>query len=168
MWTFVIIIHAVTASLSLLLGAFQLLRPKKGDRFHRMVGRTWVVCMYAVCASSFFIQGVQDGFSWLHGLSLFTIMTVSLGLYSAIKGNIAAHKANMIGSYFGSIAAFVGVIAVPTRRIPQLAVNQTPLFFLFVGLLVACATLFICGLYFLARYRTKVIAKRREIKATTF
>jgi uncharacterized membrane protein len=167
MWTFVIIIHAVTASLSLLLGAFQLLRPKKGDRFHRMVGRTWVVCMYAVCVSSFFIQGVHDGFSWLHGLSLFTIMTVSLGLYSAMKGNIAAHKANMIGSYFGSIAAFVGVIAVPTRRIPQLAVNQTPLLFLFVGLLVACATLFICGLYFLARYQTKVIAKRREIKATT-
>lgn len=156
MWTLVIIIHAVTASLSLLLGAFQLLRPKKGDRFHRMVGRTWLVCMYSVCVSSFFIQGVQDGFSWLHALSLFTIMTISLGLYSAIKGNIAAHKANMIGSYFGSIAAFVGVIAVPTRRIPQLAVNQTPLFFLFIGLLVASTGLFLLGLYYLARKRSAV------------
>lgn len=154
MWTLVIIIHAVTASLSLLLGAFQLLRPKKGDRFHRMVGRTWLVCMYSVCVSSFFIQGVQDGFSWLHALSLFTIMTISLGLYSAIKGNIAAHKANMIGSYFGSIAAFVGVIAVPTRRIPQLAINQTPLFFLFIGLLVASTGLFLLGLYYLARKRS--------------
>lgn len=156
MWTLVIIIHAVTASLSLLLGAFQLLRPKKGDRFHRMVGRTWLVCMYSVCISSFFIQGVQDGFSWLHALSLFTIMTISLGLYSAIKGNIAAHKANMIGSYFGSIAAFVGVIAVPTRRIPQLAINQTPLFFLFIGLLVASTGLFLLGLYYLARKRSAV------------
>lgn len=156
MWTLVIIIHAVTASLSLLLGAFQLLRPKKGDRFHRMVGRTWLVCMYSVCVSSFFIQGVQDGFSWLHALSLFTIMTISLGLYSAIKGNIAAHKANMIGSYFGSIAAFVGVIAVPTRRIPQLAINQTPLFFLFIGLLVASTGLFLLGLYYLARKRSAV------------
>lgn len=156
MWTLVIIIHAVTASLSLLLGAFQLLRPKKGDRFHRMVGRTWLVCMYGVCVSSFFIQGVQDGFSWLHALSLFTIMTISLGLYSAIKGNIAAHKANMIGSYFGSIAAFVGVIAVPTRRIPQLAINQTPLFFLFIGLLVASTGLFLLGLYYLARKRSAV------------
>ena len=156
MWTLVIIIHAVTASLSLLLGAFQLLRPKKGDRFHRMVGRTWLVCMYSVCVSSFFIQGVQDGFSWLHALSLFTIMTISLGLYSAIKGNIAAHKANMIGSYFGSLAAFVGVIAVPTRRIPQLAINQTPLFFLFIGLLVASTGLFLLGLYYLARKRSAV------------
>lgn len=156
MWTLVIIIHAVTASLSLLLGAFQLLRPKKGDRFHRMVGRTWLVCMYSVCVSSFFIQGVQDGFSWLHALSLFTIMTISLGLYSAIKGNIAAHKANMIGSYFGSLAAFVGVIAVPTRRIPQLAINQTPLFFLFIGLLVASTGLFLLGLYYLARKRSTV------------
>lgn len=163
MWTFVIIIHAVTASLSLLLGAFQLLRPKKGDRFHRMVGRTWVVCMYTVCASSFFIQGVQDGFSWLHGLSLFTTLTVSLGLYSAIKGNISAHKANMIGSYFGSIAAFVGVIAVPTRRVPQLAVHQTPLFFLFVALIMISAALFVCGLYFFAKYRTKVIARRQKV-----
>lgn len=160
MWTLIIILHAVTASLSLLLGAFQLIRPKKGDRFHRMVGRTWVVCMYAVCLSSFFIQGVSDGFSWLHGLSLFTILTVSLGLYAAIKGNIAAHKANMIGSYFGSVGAFVGVVAVPTRRIPQLAMHQTPLFVLFVALLIASAALFICGLYFFARYRSKVVAAR--------
>lgn len=156
-----IIAHALTASLSLLLGAFQLLRPKKGDRFHRMVGRTWVVCMYVVCLSSFYVQEVTEGFSWLHGLSLFTIMTVSLGLYAAIKGNIAAHKANMIGSYFGSVAAFVGVIAVPSRRIPQLAMNETPLFFLFIGLIVASATLFICGLYFFAKYRTKVINARK-------
>lgn len=161
MWTGVIIIHALTASLSLLLGAFQLLRPKKGDRFHRMVGRTWVVCMYVVCLSSFFIQGVTDGFSWLHGLSLFTILTVSLGLYSAIKGNIAAHKANMIGSYFGAVGAFVGVIVVPTRRIPQLAMNQTPLFFLFIGLITVSAALFICGLYFLARHRSRVVTARR-------
>lgn len=159
MWTLVIILHAVTASLSLLLGAFQLLRPKKGDRFHRMVGRTWVVCMYAVCASSFFIQGVSNGFSWLHGLSLFTTLTVSLGLYSAIKGNIPAHKANMIGSYFGSVGAFVGVIAVPTRRIPQLAVHHTPFFFLFVGLIIASAALFVCGLYFLAKHRSRAIAR---------
>lgn len=160
MWTGVIIVHALTASLSLLLGAFQLLRPKKGDRFHRMVGRTWVVCMYVVCLSSFFIQGVTDGFSWLHGLSLFTILTVSLGLYSAIKGNIAAHKANMIGSYFGAVGAFIGVIVVPTRRIPQLAVSQTPLFFLFIGLITVSAALFICGLYFLARHRSRVVAAR--------
>ncbi|HEX7483857.1 MAG TPA: DUF2306 domain-containing protein [Candidatus Saccharimonadales bacterium] len=163
MWTLLIIIHAVTASLSLLLGAFQLIRPKKGDRFHRMVGRTWVVCMYMVCVSSFFIQGVNEGFSWLHGLSLFTLLTVSLGLYGAIKGNISAHKANMIGSYFGAVAAFVGVVAVPTRRIPQLAVQQMPLFFLFVGLIVASAVLFICGLYFFAKYRTKVLRERKAI-----
>ena len=161
MWTFVIIMHAITASLSLLLGAFQLLRPKKGDRFHRMVGRTWVVCMYTVCASSFFIQGVSNGFSWLHALSLFTIMTVSFGLYSAIKGNIPAHKANMIGSYFGSLGAFVGVIAVPTRRVPQLAVHNTPLFLLFIGLLTVSAALFVYGLYFLARHRSKVLAEQR-------
>lgn len=163
MWTFVIIIHAITASLSLLLGAFQLLRPKKGDRFHRMVGRTWVVCMYTVCSSSFFIHGVQTGFSWLHALSLFTIMTVSFGLYSAIKGNIPAHKANMIGSYFGSLGAFVGVIAVPTRRIPQLAVHHTPLFFLFGALLIASAMMFLCGLYFLAKYRSRVISARSKV-----
>jgi len=167
MWTFVIIIHAMTASLSLLLGAFQLLRPKKGDRFHRMIGRTWVVSMYTVCASSFFIQGINEGFSWLHGLSIFTTLTVSLGLYAAIKGNIAAHKANMIGSYFGAVAAFVGVIVVPTRRIPQLAMNQTPLFLLFIGLLLASAALFICGLYFFARYRSKLIAERQRLKTQT-
>lgn len=151
MWTLLIILHAITASLSLLLGAFQLIRPKKGDRFHRFVGRTWVVCMYTVCLSSFFIRGVANGFSWLHGLSLLTIVTVSLGLYAAIKGNIAAHKANMIGSYCGSLGAFVGVIAVPTRRVPQLAMHHTPLFFLFVVLVTSSAALFIFGLYLLSK-----------------
>ncbi|MNR48770.1 hypothetical protein D3C85_1680530 [compost metagenome] len=68
----------------------------------------------------------------------------------------------MIGSYFGSVAAFVGVVAVPTRRIPQLAVHQTPLFFLFIALIVVSATLFVCGLYFLAKYRSKIIASRQE------
>jgi uncharacterized membrane protein len=35
--------HAIAASLSLVLGAFQIIRPTKGDPVHKLIGRTWAV-----------------------------------------------------------------------------------------------------------------------------
>lgn len=127
MWTFLIIIHALAASFALIFGAVQLLR-KKGTQSHKIIGRIWVACMYAVIFTSFGIQTLNGGFSWLHGLSILTFFTVSIGIIAAIKGRIDSHKAFMTGSYFGILGAFVGVIAVPARRIPQLAMHDLPTF----------------------------------------
>lgn len=123
MWTLLIIIHAVAASFSLIFGAVQLLR-RKGTRSHKIIGRVWALCMYAVIFTSFGIHTLNGGFTWLHGLSVFTFFTVSIGIYTAIKGNIKSHKAFMTGSYFGIVGAFIGVIAVPERRIPQLFIHE--------------------------------------------
>lgn len=123
MWTLLIITHAVAASFSLIFGAWQLLR-QKGTRSHKIIGRVWVACMYAVIATSFGIHTLNGGFTWLHGLSLLTFFTVSMGIYTIIKGNVKSHKAFMTGSYFGIVGAFIGVIAVPSRRIPQLFITD--------------------------------------------
>lgn len=123
MWTLLIIIHAVAASFSLIFGAWQLLRTK-GTRSHKIIGRIWTLCMYAVIFTSFGIHTLNNGFTWLHGLSLLTFFTVSIGIWAAIKGNIKSHKAFMTGSYFGILGAFIGVIAVPSRRIPQLFIHD--------------------------------------------
>jgi uncharacterized membrane protein len=153
-WPIVIIIHAIAASFSLLFGAYQLLRKKKGDKPHRIIGWIWVISMYAVIFTSFGIRTLSGGFTWLHALSVLTFFTVTIGLVTAIKGNIKSHKAFMQGSYYGVLGAFVGVIAVPTRRIPQMAMFDLPSFVTSVAL-IAVVTLSVIGISHLSIFGKK-------------
>jgi uncharacterized membrane protein len=117
--------HASVASLALVLGAWQLLRRPRGDRAHRRVGRVWVVAMYWTVLSSFFITELEPGrFSWIHGLSALTFVTLTIGTWAAVLGHVALHRQFMTGSYLGLIGAFVGAVAVPSRDIPQLLVHR--------------------------------------------
>jgi uncharacterized membrane protein len=117
--------HALGAFLALLLGATNLARRPKGDRPHRIIGRVWVLTMYWTVSSSFFIREINPGrFSWIHGLSVFTFATLSIGLWAAMTGRIQTHRAFMRGSYVGTVGAFVGATVVPQRDIPQLAVDH--------------------------------------------
>ncbi len=117
--------HALGASLALALGAVNLLRSTKGDRSHRVVGRVWVVAMYWTVLSSFFVREINPGgFSWIHGLSVFTFVTLSIGLWAAATGRIETHRGFMRGSYLGTVGAFVGATAVPQRAVPRLAVEH--------------------------------------------
>lgn len=117
-WNVLLVSHVVAALFVLAIGPVQILRRRR-DRVHRTMGYLWVTAMYYVCFSSFWI--VSDGhFSWLHGLSAFTIVTVTLGLVSAVRRNIPAHRGNMIGSYIGIAVAFGFAVGVPGRSIPRL------------------------------------------------
>lgn len=119
-WTLLIITHATAASFSLVLGAVNALRRRRGDRPHRAIGWTWVGLMYFVSFSSFLIQMIRPGsFSWIHALSVLTITTLTLGIWNARRGNIRAHAGNMIGTYLGLWGALIGVVAVPDRLVPQ-------------------------------------------------
>jgi uncharacterized membrane protein len=132
-WTVLLVSHVVAALFVLAVGPVQILRRRR-DRVHRTVGYLWVAAMYYVCLSSFGI--VSEGhFSWLHGLSAFTIVTVTLGLVSAIRRNIPAHQGNMIGSYIGIAIAFGFAVGVPGRSIPRLLAAD-PATAVYVALLV--------------------------------
>ena len=52
----------------------------------------------------------------------------------------------MTGSYFGLIGAFVGVLAVPSRRIPQLAIHELPLPGVLILVLLGTAALTVIGI----------------------
>ncbi|MET1087188.1 MAG: DUF2306 domain-containing protein [Arthrobacter sp.] len=140
-----ITVHAAAAGYALLLGAFQLLRRTKGGALHRVIGRTWVAAMLIVVGTSFGIRTLSDGFSWLHALSVLTIVTVTAGVVAAFRRNIPSHRAFMRGSYFGILGAFIGVLAVPERRIPQMAVHDLPLLLLWIGALVLTAGFTVAG-----------------------
>lgn len=135
-WTPLIFLHAVAATVALLIGGVQLFR-RKGDRPHRLLGRIWVVSMAIALLTSFGVLTITGGFGILHGLSLFTACTITIGVVQARRSKIRSHRAFMIGSYFGLLGAFIGVVAVPTRRIPTLAVHQPLLLVLFVAVVVA-------------------------------
>lgn len=112
--------HAAVATVALFLGAYNLLRKRKGDRPHRMVGRIWVAAMYVTVISSFFIKELRPGqFSWIHGLSVFSFITLSIGLWAGMTGRVQRHRGFMTGSYIGLVGAMIGAVAVPVRYIPQ-------------------------------------------------
>lgn len=121
-WNPLLVSHVVAALYALVIGPVNLLRRPR-DRTHRMLGYTWAGAMYYVCGSSFWI--VTDGhFSWLHGLSAFTVVTVTLGVVAAIRHDRRSHLGNMLGSYLGLLIAFVFAATVPSRLIPRLLVDD--------------------------------------------
>jgi uncharacterized membrane protein len=123
-------LHAAGATIALVLGAYQLIRQVKGDRRHRIIGAVWVVAMYWTVVSSFFIRELNPGhFSWIHGLSAFTFVTLTIGLWAAItaRGRVSRvkrHRGFLTGSYFGLVGALIGAVVVPSRDIPQWAVHR--------------------------------------------
>ncbi|MEQ4568216.1 DUF2306 domain-containing protein [Paenarthrobacter sp. CAP02] len=145
-WTFLIALHAIAAGYSLIFGAVNLLRRNKGSVAHRILGRIWAVAMYVVVLTSFGIRTIDGGFNWLHALSVLTFCTLTVGLWSVRKGNIRAHQRFMTGSYFGLVGAFIGVVAVPDRRLPQMAVHDLAALTLWAGALALTAGLTVAGL----------------------
>lgn len=105
--------HVSAAILSLFLGGWVLYRPK-GTAAHKFAGKIWVVLMLAAAFSSFFIQS-WGRFSPIHIFSVWTPISLGIGIYSARKGNIVAHRSYLKGAYFGLIGAGVLAFALPGR-----------------------------------------------------
>ena len=99
-WTPLIVTHALCAALALVLGAAILFR-RKGTPSHRSLGRVWVALMAVVALSSFGI--FRDGYSWIHGLSVFTLVMLVVGVRLARRGQRVAHRSTMRGIYFGAL-----------------------------------------------------------------
>jgi len=125
MWTPLLAAHAAAALVALGLGAWQLFWSPKGTAAHRRVGRVWVALMLFVAISSFWITEIREGrFSALHILSVVTIVTVSLGLHAAVRGQVLTHRGHMTGSWIGLLAAFVFAVAIPSRHVPQFVLTE--------------------------------------------
>lgn len=100
-WTALVIAHTSIALTALVLGA-TLLNAPKGNRVHRIGGWVWVLCMATVAGLSFAIHG-PNGFSWIHGLSAFTLCTLFWGVLCARMHRIKRHRFTMIAIYFGAL-----------------------------------------------------------------
>ena len=123
-WTVLVAAHAAGATLAVLLGGWNLWLSRKGDLLHRRIGRIWFVLMYWVAFSSFGIKRLHPGhFSWIHGLSAWTIVSLTIALWAAMTHRVDLHKGFVAGSYFGLLGAGIAAVAFPTRLVPQTAMH---------------------------------------------
>ncbi len=116
-FTPVIIAHIASASGALVFGAVTL-SLRKGTRLHRMLGRTWVTLMALTALVSFWIKSTGH-FSWIHLLSVWTLLALAGSIYAVIRGNVRAHRRGMISAYAGLAIAAVFTL-LPGRRLGAL------------------------------------------------
>lgn len=100
-----IVIHALLATLAIVLGAINL-ASVKGNTRHRLIGWIWVVIMLVVIFSSFNIQALRPGnYSWIHLLSVWTLASMIYAMVAARLHRIRAHKYAMLSTMAGAVIA---------------------------------------------------------------
>lgn len=99
----VILIHVLTALLAVLAGTVLMLL-KKGTRLHRFLGRSWVALMAITALVSFGIQS-RGHFSWIHLLSVLTLVVLVMAIRAIRQGKVSAHLGYMRGAYIGLMVA---------------------------------------------------------------
>lgn len=108
--------HLVTILIALLLTPTMLLRPR-GDRWHRRLGWVWAGCMFATALVSFDLRTVNKGaFSFIHLLSLFTLVQVPRIVWSARHHNVVAHRRAVRAMVLGALL-IAGFFTFPFNRL---------------------------------------------------
>ena len=111
-WSPLILTHAACAGSAVLLGACVLWR-RKGDSTHRWLGRAWVLLMATTALLSFGIH--RQSYSWIHGLSVFTLIMLALGVVAARQGRVRLHRRIMSGTYLWALMVTGLFTLLPNR-----------------------------------------------------
>ena len=123
-------IHLVAALVSVVLGAWQLLAQRIGHR-HRGVGYVWIAAMAVTALSSFWLKSPLgrdwlDGFSFIHGLSLCTLVSLVIAVNLARQRKIEAHRRWMQTTFISLIVAGLLAAASPGRVLNNLLFTTAP------------------------------------------
>lgn len=114
-------IHLYAALAALVLG-WILIAARKGRRFHRIAGWTWVSLAAAVAGSSLFITGLNgDKWSLLHLLAGWTFLVLPLGVAAAKRSAVSAHRRWMTGLFYGGFAINLVIAFLPGRLLWSVA-----------------------------------------------
>jgi len=112
-----ILIHLGAALAALALGA-AVFFGRKGTFGHRVLGRAWVLLMLVTAVSTYWIRS-SGGFSWIHGLSLITLLALGRAVYLAMNGNVRRHQSAMKALYFGALIVAGAFTLLPQRLLGQ-------------------------------------------------
>ena len=113
-------IHLSAAVVAFVIGAV-LLTGAKGTRAHRILGWTWAAAMGVTAVSSLFIHEIRPGgFSLIHALSGWVLISLPAALYAARRRKVAVHRRAMTGLYFGGMFVAGGFAFLPGRLLGQM------------------------------------------------
>jgi uncharacterized membrane protein len=73
------LLHLVAASLSIVVGAFQLLRPR-GDALHRRAGYLYIGAMAVNNLTALTVHEFTGGFNFFHGLAIYSLVSIALAI----------------------------------------------------------------------------------------
>ncbi|PVY75892.1 putative membrane protein [Tamilnaduibacter salinus] len=113
--------HVVLAAIAVVIGGLQLVLPR-GTRVHRIAGWSWVVFMAAVSLTSFFIHEIQLWGLWspIHGLSIFTLIILGVGVWAARVGKHRTHAITMSATYFLALILTGALTLLPGRMMHEM------------------------------------------------
>ena len=110
-------LHAFAAMTAFTLGLVQFAAPK-GTLPHRTLGWIWVILMFAVAISSFFIHELKLWGPWspIHLLSIFTLVMLPLAVWRARHHQVQRHRWAMISIFLGALV-IAGLFTLAPGRI---------------------------------------------------
>ncbi|MBN4681244.1 DUF2306 domain-containing protein [Pandoraea nosoerga] len=115
--TTIVALHVSAAVAAVLLG-IGIWTLRRGTPRHRWLGRVWALAMVATAVSSFGIRELRHGeLSWLHLLSAWVLISLTMAIAAVRRGNVALHRRGMLGLYAGLVIAGVAALAVPGRTL---------------------------------------------------
>ena len=109
-------VHFLAAVLAIVLGLINLVS-EKGTFQHQIIGWFWLIIMIFVTISSLWIREINEGdFSWIHLLTIWTIISMGIAIISIKKGYVRTHAGFMVGTMVGAVIAG-GFAMMPGRFI---------------------------------------------------
>jgi uncharacterized membrane protein len=113
-------LHAYAAVGAFGLGVLQL-AGVKGTARHRALGYTWVALMLIVALSSFSIHAIGQlgGYSLIHLLSIWVLISLPLAVLAARGGRVGAHKRAMVSLFLGALVVAGALTLLPGRIMHQ-------------------------------------------------
>ncbi len=114
-------VHLATVVPCFLMGAWLLSRPK-GTPNHKRLGRVYATLMLVTAVFTLAMPAdvgprVLDHFGFIHLFSVLVLTCIPLAIYSIRRGNVAAHRGNMLGVYIGGILIAGSFALMPGRML---------------------------------------------------
>jgi uncharacterized membrane protein len=120
-------VHLATIIPAFFIGTYLLLN-RKGTARHRLLGKVYMLLMLVTALVSLFMPAKVGArflghFGFIHIFSVFVLYGVPAAYLAARRGDIAAHKGNMIGIYVGGLIIAGALAFMPGRMLHQLIVH---------------------------------------------
>ncbi len=116
-------LHVFTVVPAFFLGAWLLVVSRKGSDAHRLAGKIYLTLMFATAVVAFFIPSFMSvslgagplRLGLIHLFIPLTIFSVWRTRKALREGNIKAHRASMMGLYFGGLVIAGLLTFIPGR-----------------------------------------------------